>query len=304
MSEKNQKIGHLLLLFVVLTWGANYGIIKSALQDFSPVLFSAIRFTLCGLLVLLVTYKWEKRITIQRKDLNKVAWVGILGIGVYQTLWSVGLSLTSASNSALILSTTPLWGALYVQLYQKEFIGKKQYLYMLLSLFGVMLIILKPTARLHFSLDTLMGDLLTLVAAFFAAVFFSAWSKPLLKIYSPMRLMGYCMIIGSLILWLGVPFFPIPVALSQISAKSWWALGYAILFSGIIGHVSYYGGIERLGVTRSMVYLYFVPLWVMLFNYLWMGERIFPQQILGGILILLSTHRVLRNPSATQTPRP
>ena len=140
MLEKNQQIGHLLLIFVVLTWGSNYGIIKSAFQDFSPVLFGAIRFTLCGLLVLLVTYKWEKGISIQKKDLAKVAWVGILGIGVYQTLWSVGLNLTSASNSALILSTTPLWGALYVHLIEKESIGKRQYLYMLVSLLGVMLV--------------------------------------------------------------------------------------------------------------------------------------------------------------------
>ncbi len=300
MSEKNQQIGHLLLILVVLTWGANYGIIKSAFQDFSPVLFSAIRFTLCGLLVLLVTYKWEKGISIQKKDLGKVAWVGILGIGVYQTLWSVGLSLTSASNSALTLSTTPLWGALYVHLFEKESIGKRQYLYMLVSLCGVTLVVLKPTARFHFSLDTLMGDLLTLIAAFFAAVFFSAWSKPLLKIYSPLRLMGHCMIIGSLILWLAVPFFSTPVALGQIGAKSWWALGYAIIMSGIIGHVSYYGGIERMGVTRSMVYLYFIPLWAILFSYLWTGEKIFPQQILGGILILLSTHRVLRGPSVNR----
>jgi drug/metabolite transporter (DMT)-like permease len=43
-----------------------------------------------------------------------------------------------------------------------------------------------------------------------------------------------------------------------------------------------------------MVYLYFIPLWAILFNYLLLGEKIFPQQILGGILILLSTHRVLR----------
>jgi drug/metabolite transporter (DMT)-like permease len=294
MPEKNQQIGHLLLTIVVLTWGANYGIIKSAFQDFSPVLFGAIRFTLCGLLVLAITYKWEKGVSIQKKDFWKVAWVGLLGIGLYQVLWSVGLNLTSASNSALILSTTPLWGALYVHLVEKESVTRKQYLYMLVSLFGVVLVILKPTARLHFSLDTLTGDLLTLIAAFCAAIFLSVWSKPLLKIYSPLRLMGYCMMIGSLVLWLAVPFLSIPVALNQVGAKSWWALGYAVFLPGIIGHVSYYGGIERLGVTRSMVYLYFIPLWAILFNYLLLGEKIFPQQILGGILILLSTHRVLR----------
>lgn len=294
MSEKNPDIGHLFLIIVVLTWGANYGIVKSAFVDLPPVLFGAIRFTLSGLLVLLVTYRWEKGISIKKKDLWKVTWVGSLGIGVYQILWSVGLDLTSASNSALILSTTPLWGALYVHLVEKEPVKKKHYLYMVISLCGVMLVILKPTVRFHLSLETLGGDLLTLIAAFCAAIFLSAWSKPLLKVYSPLRLMGYCMMIGSLILWLTVPFLATSVALDQVSAKSWWALGYAILLPGIVGHVFYYGGIERLGITRSMLYLYFVPLWAILFNYLWMGEEIFPQQILGGFLILLGVHSALR----------
>jgi drug/metabolite transporter (DMT)-like permease len=294
MSEKNQSFGHLLLVIVVLTWGGNYGIVKSAFVDLPPVLFGAIRFALCGILVLLLTWKWEKSIAIQKKDLWKVAWVGSLGIGVYQILWLVGLNLTSASNSVLILSTTPIWGALYVHLVEKESVGRKQYLYMLLSLVGVMLVILKPTVSLRFSPDTLSGDLISLIAAFFAAVFFTAWSKPLLKIYSPLRLMGYCMIIGSLVLWLAVPFLGTPVIFHQVSAKSWWALGYAILMSGIIGHVSYYGGIDKLGVTKSMIYLYFIPLVAIIVNYLWMGEQIFPQQLLGGLLILLGIHGALR----------
>ncbi|MBM4348000.1 MAG: DMT family transporter [Deltaproteobacteria bacterium] len=294
MSKKNPNIGHLLLMVVVLTWGANYGIVKSAFVDLPPVLFGAIRFTLCGFFVLLITFKREKGISLQKRDIGKVTWIGVLGIGIYQILWLVGLDLTSASNSALILSTTPLWGALYVHLIEKEPVTWRQYLYMLVSLFGVMLVILKPTARLHFSLDTLIGDLLSLIAALFAAVFLSAWSKPLLKIYSPLRLMGYCMAIGSLVLWLAVPFLGTPVALRQVSSNSWWALGYAILLPGIIGHVSYYGGIERLGVTRSMFYLYFIPLVAILVNYLWMEEQIFLQQILGGLLILIGVHGALR----------
>lgn len=294
MSDKNYQTGHLLLILVVFTWGANYGIVKSALQDLSPVLFAALRFTLCGTLVLLFTLKREKGISIRKKDLGKVVSVGMLGIGAYQTLWSIGLDLTSASNSALILSSTPLWGFLYVHLVEKEFVGKKQYLFMLVALSGVFLVMLKPTARLHFSLDTLTGDLLTLMAAFCGAIFLSVWSKPLLLIYSPLRLMGYCMIFGSLVLWLVVPFYKSPVPLSQVGATSWWFLGYAILFSGIIGHVSYYGGIKKLGVTRSMVYLYFIPLWAILFNAFFLGEKIYLQQILGGVLIISGVHGVLR----------
>ncbi len=129
-----------------------------------------------------------------------VAAVGGMGLGLYQILWSLGLNLTSASNSALILSAQPLLGTLYMDLIKKESVGRRKYLGMLLALGGVMLVIFKPTVQFHFSLDTLRGDLLTLLAGICAAIFFSAWSKPLLNVYSPMRLMGFCMIIGSLAL--------------------------------------------------------------------------------------------------------
>ncbi len=294
MPEKSRRIGYLLLTLVVLTWGANHGIVKSAFQDFPPVLFSAIRFTLSGGLVLGLTYLLERSLSLQRKDLWKIVRIGLLGIGLYQVLWSVGLHRTTASNSALILSSTPLWGALYLRLVEKESFPARHYLYLLLSLLGVALIVLKPGSGIRISLDTLAGDLLLVIAAIFAAVFLSIWSKPLLKRYSPLRLMGYSMIFGSVVLWLAVPVSGAGVSLNQVGSKSWWALGYAVLLAGIVGHVSYYGGIERLGVTPSMVYLYLIPVWALLFNHLWLGEKILLQQILGGILILFGVHSLLR----------
>jgi len=44
-----------------------------------------------------------------------------------------------------------------------------------------------------------------------------------------------------------------------------------------------------------MTYQYLTPIWAVVFNYFLMGEEIFFQQILGGVLILLGVHRVLRS---------
>ena len=60
-------------------------------------------------------------------------------------------------------------------------------------------------------------------------------------------------------------------------------------------HVLWYAGLGRIGVTKSMVYLYFIPIWAVLFNTLMMGETIFLQQIIGGVLILLGVHHALKN---------
>ena len=294
VQQRDYRIGHLLLVIVVLTWGANFGIVKSAYAHIPPLLFGALRFTITGILLLAVTFGQERGIRIQKEDLGKVILIGALGLGLYQVLWSLGLNLTSPSNSALILSTQPLLGLLYIDLIKKEPVGRWQYWGMLLALIGVLLVMLKPTAKLHFSLETLPGDLLTLGAGLCGAIFFSVWSKPLLKTYSPLRLMSYCMIIGSLILWIASPFSSQPVVWSQVWENSWWSMGYAVLFSGMIGHVSWYEGLGRIGVTKSMVYLYFMPIWAVLFNALMMGEKIFLQQILGGILILLGVRQTLK----------
>lgn len=295
VQERNYRIGHFLLVVVVLTWGANFGIVKSAFDTVPPLLFGAIRFTVMGILLLSLTFFREKGVQLRKEDLGRVLMVGALGLGLYQVLWSLGLSLTAPSNSALMLSTQPLFGTLYVDLFKKEPVGKQQYWGMLLALVGVVLVILKPTAKLHFSLETLPGDLLTLMAAFCAAIFFSVWSKPLLKSYSPLRLMSYCTIICSFVLWIASLFSAQPILWDQAWEKSWWSMGYAVIFAGMVGHVLWYEGIERIGVTKSMVYLYFIPIWAVLFNSIMMAETIFLQQILGGVLILLGVHRALRN---------
>lgn len=295
MQEGDHRIGYFLLGVVALVWGANFGIVKSAYRDLPPIHFAALRFTVSGILLLIVTYWKEKGARIRKEDLGKVVIVGTLGLGFYQILWSLGLNLTSASNSALILATQPLLAALYGGLIKKESVGKRQYWNTLLALPGVVLVILKPTAKLYFTLNTLSGDLLTLMAAICSVIFFSAWSKPLLKIYSPLRLMSYCMIIASVILWIAVLYSVQHIAWNQIGEKAWWSMGYAVVFSGMVGHVLWYRGIERIGVAKTLVFTYFTPLCAVLFNYFFMGEKIYSQQVLGGVLILLGVHRVLRS---------
>src|SRR5512144_1255595 len=120
MVQRNYRVGHLLLVVVVLTWGANFGIVKSAFDYLDPILFAAVRFTVMGILLLAITFWREKGIRISKRDLGKIATVGGLGLGLYQIFWSLGLNLTFSSNSALILAIQPLLGVLYIDFVKKE----------------------------------------------------------------------------------------------------------------------------------------------------------------------------------------
>jgi drug/metabolite transporter (DMT)-like permease len=79
-----------------------------------------------------------------------------------------------------------------------------------------------------------------------------------------------------------------------VGANAWWALAYAVVLSGVLGHVFWYEGIGRIGVTRTLVYQYMVPIWAVVFNHLFLGEPVCLQQAAGGALILWGVRRVMK----------
>jgi len=293
--DKRARVSHILLGMVAFIWGANIGIIKSAYQDFHPLYFAALRFTASGALILFVVLLKEGNLRIRRQDWGTVLVIALPGMALYQILWSLGLDRTTATNSALILALQPIMAAVYVDLTKKESVSKREYGGMLLALLGVLLIILKPSARLHFSMETFYGDALTLVAAGCFAVFCSSWSKPLLKLYSPLRVTGYSMALSSAFLWISVLVSGPHKPWGQIGLRSWYSFGYAVFLSGIIAHVAWYEGIGSIGVAKTMIYVYLVPVSAVLFNHFLMGEKVYVQQLIGGALILWGVRSVLRN---------
>jgi drug/metabolite transporter (DMT)-like permease len=100
------------------------------------------------------------------------------------------------------------------------------------------------------------------------------------------KVTAYAMATGSLLL--------LPVSLrelarqswSGVSVQSWAAFGFSTFVSGGIAFSLWYQGVQRFGVTRTVVYHYFVPFVAVIFAALFLGERISIVQIVGGIGIL------------------
>jgi drug/metabolite transporter (DMT)-like permease len=278
--EGRERVSHILLGIVVFIWGANIGIIKSAYQDFHPVYFAALRFSFSGALILFLVLLKERDLRIRRADWITVLVMAWPGMALYQILWSLGLDRTTATNSALILALQPIMAAAYVDATKKESISRRGYEGMLVAFIGVLLIILKPSAQLQFSLKTLYGDVLTFVAASCFAVFCASWSS---------------MALSSMLLWIAALIPGSRKPWGQIGLSSWYCLGYAVFLSGIVAHVIWYQGIGRIGVAKTMIYVYLIPVAAVLFNHFVLGEEVYIQQLMGGVLILWGVRSVLKN---------
>jgi drug/metabolite transporter (DMT)-like permease len=90
---------HLLLLTVVVIWGATFVLIKDALQDASPLLFNLLRMALAFVSLAIVNHRQLG--SIKRQSLISGLIVGLFLAAGYQ-FQTAGLARTTAAKSALI----------------------------------------------------------------------------------------------------------------------------------------------------------------------------------------------------------
>jgi drug/metabolite transporter (DMT)-like permease len=112
-KNRNTLYAHLLLLAVVLVWGATFSLVKSALAEVSPLVFNLARMVLAFAALLLLHGRSLRG--LERRDLTLSAAAGLcLALG-YQFQTS-GLNHTTAPKSAfltgLVVVIVPLLSAI------------------------------------------------------------------------------------------------------------------------------------------------------------------------------------------------
>ncbi len=282
---------NLRLLFVALAWGINFSVVKSALKDFHPLGFTVVRFILAGLFLFAFMLAKRESFVIDRQDRWKIVRLGFIGITLYNLFFMYGLKYTTAANSALLISLSPLFAAAIQAASGKEHMNRRIIAGLAVSFLGVFSIIRSHQGEPFFSSDRVGGDLLTLCATFSWA-FYTMWAKPLLNKYSAVTVTAYSMVAGALLLLpLSLPGL-VNQPWAKISGQSWLALLFAAFIAGGAAYVFWYHGVKQLGVTRTMVYHYLMPFSAVLFASLVFGETITLLQVLGGIAVLAGVYLV------------
>jgi drug/metabolite transporter (DMT)-like permease len=92
-------LAHLLLLAVVIIWGATFVLVKDALQNASPLLFNLLRMALAFVALAIVNHRQLR--FIKRQSLFSSLMVGLFLAAGYQ-FQTTGLARTTAAKSALI----------------------------------------------------------------------------------------------------------------------------------------------------------------------------------------------------------
>ena len=132
---KNKKyLAQILLVFVTLIWGATFIIVKDALNDAGPFAFGTLRFTIAGILTLVIVNK-------SIFTLTKTEIIGglICGFCLFcgYAFQNFGLMQTSASKSAFITSVSVLMVPIILYLFNIQKIKMKVWFAVVLATIGL-----------------------------------------------------------------------------------------------------------------------------------------------------------------------
>lgn len=149
----------MLLISVVVIWGATFPIMKLSLEYISPVMLLSFRFILSAALMLPIVFK--NKMLIERKNVILGIVGGVLLFLAYYTQ-TVGLEYTTSSQSGLITGMYVVLLPIISLLYLKIKLNKIDVIAVSIGFIGLILM-----SSLKFSSADTFGDILTFICAIF-----------------------------------------------------------------------------------------------------------------------------------------
>ena len=285
MSERHNRRAELLLLAVMTIWAANAPFAKLGLARLDVLVFNGVRYLVAFSVLIVILRSRTEWIPIAREDRWPLLRLGLIASILYQLVYIFGLRYTTAGNSAVLLSTAPLWTAVIGARMHRERIRWRTWGGMTLALAGIALIVTGSGAVIEFGGEAVVGDLLSLGAAFLWALNTNL-QKPLLTRYPALQLTVVTIGIGAIGLTLGA----IPPAL-RIDWPAVDPTGFVIaIVSGAlsigVGNVLWSYGVKRLGPGRTASFNNLVPVLTFAIAYAVFGEPVHAQQIVGAAMTI------------------
>jgi drug/metabolite transporter (DMT)-like permease len=270
------------LTLVALFWGGTFIATRIAAQTFEPFLGATLRYAIASLFLLPIAWKANTHFfSLKGRQFWLLCLLGFSGIFAYNFFFFKGLKLVPASHGALLVALNPSIVMVLSALWYREKISILQIAGVLLSLFGVTIVISKGMIGQLFSSFEL-GDAFMLGCPLTWAIYTLA-GKEALKKNSPLQASAWAALTGLVMLIIFSFSEPIPEA---VSTKVWIALAYLGVVGTVIAFIWYYDGIRKIGATRTSIFNNLVPVFALILSVLILHEEVSWYTWLGGLLVI------------------
>jgi drug/metabolite transporter (DMT)-like permease len=274
---------YLKLTLMAVFWSGVFPAVNIVLKSMGLFTSVFLRFSLAAVILLFLLRWREQRLPrLSPREFVMVLVLGVLGISVYNCLFSYGLLLVEASRAALIVPTNPAFTALFAAILLRERLGGVRAAGVALSVLGALWVLARGDFRTFSSLEFGAGELV-LVACIFMWSAYTLLGRVALSSLSPVALTAYVMAFGSvplaIVAWLEHS------SLAGVTWQGWTALGYLVVFGTVLPFLWFYEGVKALGAARAAQFINLVPPLAVLEAVLLLDESVTPGLLAGMALV-------------------
>lgn len=280
---RRQSSAEAVLLLTIAIWSLNFTAVKVAVTEIEPLAFLIARFAIGTSITAAVVFWREGRPHFRRADARLLLAAAFFGITLNQVTFVLAERATTASGTALIVGTVPIWVALITTVFHLERVTRKHWISVAVGMGGVVLILWDGLSGLA-DATSAFGNLM----AFGTAISWGVYTillRPLTERYSALGLSVFVMVVGTAML---IPF-AIPGILAQdwghVSAGAWASVVWTATAGLALTNLLYFTAVNRVGAARATLFGYLQPVGGVLFAVLLLHESVSTLQMIGGAFV-------------------
>ena len=266
-----------LLVFLGALWGSAFMFIKVATPEYGPVALVNARLIIASLIFLPILLR-KKYLPLLAPIWKHVLILSVINNMIPFTLFSYA-SLGSSSNILAILNATTAFNTMVIAYFWiNESVTFKQIVGLILGFIGVIILVNPQNSA---------ATLISSISCLFAAAFYSLSTVFIQKNSAKTNklvLIGWS-IVFSAVLMMPISYIYLPESIPSFEANiaAVW-LGAISTGLGFLGYVRL---IDKIGAVKTSIVAYFLPVFGILWGYIFLDEKISTSVVFGCLVVLI-----------------
>lgn len=281
------------LLALVLIWSGSWIAIKWGLTEIPPYSLAFFRFLVACPVIVAITYSSEGKnsLKIKKNEVFTLAFLGLLGVTLVQSIQIFALKYTTAINSSILINFNVPFIAIFAMLFLRESITKKTALGILISFIGAVFIVINGSLSGFQKIN--IGDILIILTGIFWAAY-SVAGKKIMEERTPLSVTSFSFLFGTLFLFPMSLFESKFSFIGDITKLGIGSILYLSLLCSVFAYICWNRSMNCEKASNVAMFLYFVPVVTAIMAWFLLGEIITIFTVIGGALVIFGVYMAER----------
>jgi drug/metabolite transporter (DMT)-like permease len=222
---------------------------------------------------------------LDRRQLGAMVALGFFGVFLWNVCFFAGMERVAASRGALIMALNPIAISIGMWLVYGERMTGWRWLGIAVALLGAAIVISHGDLPMLFAGAIGPGEAFIFGSVLGWAVYTLIGRRVLGRI-SALATTTYAALFGTAMLAAGAVIEHPWAEIAALPAKGWAAIAYLGVLGTVVAFLWFYEGVQRIGPSRTAVFINLVPVFGVTFGAVLLGEPVLASMVIGGLFVI------------------